>query len=77
MVWERGLGATGGFMEALRQRVCEARAALEAAVRMDDPYAVAVAQDDLDDALRIARDHGIDVGRDLGPEQSRDSPAGS
>lgn len=77
MVRERGLGVGGGFAEALRQRVCEARAAAEAAVEVEDPYAVAVAQDDLDDALRTARNHGVDAGRDPHSGRPQDGPPGS
>ncbi|MFE7979163.1 hypothetical protein [Streptomyces shenzhenensis] len=52
----------GGFTEAVRERVREARAAVAAAVEAGDAYEVAVAQDELDDALRVARGHGIDAG---------------
>ena len=48
-------------VEALLARVRAARAGLAAAVAADDPYAVAVAQDELDDAVRFARRHGLDV----------------
>ncbi|MEU9450345.1 hypothetical protein [Streptomyces sp. NPDC048277] len=48
--------------EALLARVREARAALAAAVRAADAYAVAVAEDELEDAIRLARRHGLDVG---------------
>ena len=47
--------------EALLARVHAARAGLAAAVAADDAYAVAVAQDELDDAVRLARRHGLDV----------------
>ncbi|MET9117452.1 hypothetical protein ABZX38_25095 [Streptomyces longwoodensis] len=50
----------GGFTEAVQERVRAARAALAAALEADDAYQVAVAQDELDDAVRIARAHGID-----------------
>ncbi|MGW7547131.1 hypothetical protein ACWGKQ_39430 [Streptomyces sp. NPDC054770] len=49
-------------VEALLSRVRAARAALAAARAAEDPYAVAVAQDELDDAVRFARRHGLDVG---------------
>jgi hypothetical protein len=39
--------------------VREAQAALEAAIESEDAYAAAVAADEVDDALRIAREHGI------------------
>lgn len=51
----------GGFTEAVLERVSAARAALTSALDADDAYEVAVAQDELDDALRVARRHGIDV----------------
>jgi hypothetical protein len=51
----------GEVVEALLARVRAARAGLAAAVEADDPYAVAVARDELDDAVRFARRHGLDV----------------
>ncbi|MEU6201323.1 hypothetical protein [Streptomyces sp. NPDC047061] len=51
----------GAVVEALLARVRAARAALAAAREAEDPYAVAVAQDELDDAVRFARRHGLDV----------------
>ncbi|MCI3273542.1 hypothetical protein [Streptomyces cylindrosporus] len=51
----------GGFAEAVLERVHAARTALSAALAAEDAYEVAVAQDELDDALRVARRHGIDV----------------
>jgi hypothetical protein len=48
-------------VEALLARVRAARARLADAVAAEDPYAVAVAQDELDDAVRFARRHGLDV----------------
>jgi hypothetical protein len=50
------------FAEALLDRVRQARASLETALEAEDAYAVAVAQDELDDAVRVARRHGVDVG---------------
>lgn len=50
------------FAEALLERVRQARGVLEAALAAEDAYAVAVAQDELDDAVRVARRHGVDVG---------------
>ncbi|MGN5377434.1 hypothetical protein BIV25_07435 [Streptomyces sp. MUSC 14] len=55
----------GGFADAVRERVRDARAALSAALQDEDAYEVAVAQDELDDALRVALRHGIDA--DTGP----------
>lgn len=51
----------GGYVEALLERVRKARAELETACEAEDAYAVAVAQDELDDALRLARGHGLYV----------------
>ncbi|KUL33430.1 hypothetical protein ADL22_33345 [Streptomyces sp. NRRL F-4489] len=56
----------GGFAESVRERVRAARAAVEAAQAADDAYALAVAQDELDDALRIARSVGVDPDRGTG-----------
>lgn len=47
--------------DALLARVRAARAGLAAAVRAGDAYEVAVAEDELDDAVRLARRHGLDV----------------
>ncbi|MGP4050182.1 hypothetical protein [Streptomyces sp. 2A115] len=51
----------GTVTEALLARVQEARAELATAVAADDVYSVAVAQDELDDAVRLARGYGLDV----------------
>ncbi|MCC3771206.1 hypothetical protein [Streptomyces sp. UNOC14_S4] len=51
----------GGFTEAVRDRVRQAQAALAAAREADDAYEVAVASDELEDALRLAREHGVAV----------------
>ncbi|WP_327714244.1 hypothetical protein OG381_01570 [Streptomyces sp. NBC_00490] len=51
----------GAAIEALLERVQAARAGLAAAVAAQDPYEVAAAQDELDDAVRFARRHGLDV----------------
>lgn len=51
----------GTAVEALLTRVRAARAGLAAAVEAGDPYAVAVAQDELDDAVRLASGYGLDV----------------
>ncbi|WP_369254365.1 hypothetical protein [Streptomyces sp. R35] len=51
----------GTVVEALLARVRAARAGLAAAVAADDPYAVAVARDELDDAVRLACGYGLDV----------------
>lgn len=57
----------GGFAEAARERVQQARARLRAALDEQDEYEVDLAQDELEDALRLARKHGI----------STDGPAGT
>ncbi|MFJ9852249.1 hypothetical protein [Streptomyces sp. NPDC101150] len=59
----------GGFAEAVRERVRIARAAVDAARAASDAYALAVAEDELDDALRTARNVGIDP--DAGPGAAR------
>lgn len=51
----------GGFVEAARIRVREARSALDAAREAGDVYAVAVAEEELEDALRVAEAHGVDT----------------
>jgi len=51
----------GEVVEALLARVWAARAVLADAVAANDPYAVAVARDEMDDAVRFARRHGLDV----------------
>jgi hypothetical protein len=56
----------GGFAEALMERVRAAQARLEAALETEDAYEVAVAQDELDDAVRMARANGIDAEVDEG-----------
>ncbi|MCK7625162.1 hypothetical protein MUU72_18935 [Streptomyces sp. RS10V-4] len=61
----------GGFAESVRERVRAARAAVEAARAADDAYALAVAEDELDDALRIARAVGVDPDRGSGDDASR------
>ncbi|MGH4031481.1 hypothetical protein ACQB60_21385 [Actinomycetota bacterium Odt1-20B] len=50
------------FTEALLERVREARAALAEALEAEDAYAASVAQSDLDDALWLARRHGVPTG---------------
>ncbi|MDI9886420.1 hypothetical protein QMZ92_19080 [Streptomyces sp. HNM0645] len=58
----------GGFVEAVLERVREARARLEAAHEADDAYEVALAADELDDALRLARRYDIGT-EDEGSQQ--------
>ncbi|ARF58052.1 hypothetical protein [Streptomyces gilvosporeus] len=50
----------GGYAEAVRERVRVARAAVVAAREAGDGYDVAVAEDELEDALRVARNVGVD-----------------
>jgi hypothetical protein len=59
----------GEFAEALLARVRSARTALAAAVAAEDAYAVAVAQDELDDMMRLAHWHGLDVEAAGGDEE--------
>jgi hypothetical protein len=59
----------GAFAEAVRARVRAARAAVAAALVDKDAYEVAVAQDELDDALRVAWQHGVDVDADSGADE--------
>ncbi|MEU4212348.1 hypothetical protein AB0F13_20505 [Streptomyces sp. NPDC026206] len=47
------------FAEAMRERVRAARAALAAARAAGDSYGAAIAEDELDDALRLALAHGV------------------
>ena len=60
------------FAEAVLERVRTARARLEAAQAAGDAYDAAMAEDELEDALRLARKHGIDTD---GPERSGDAGA--
>lgn len=52
------------FAEAMRERVRAARADLAAARAAGDVYAAAVAEGELDDALRLALAHGITTDED-------------
>ncbi|MGK5727929.1 hypothetical protein [Streptomyces sp. URMC 124] len=54
--------AVSEFAEAMQQRVQQARAALAEAEATGDFYEIAVAADELEDALRLARAHGVDTG---------------
>ncbi|MCQ8770582.1 hypothetical protein [Streptomyces telluris] len=54
--------AVSEFAEAMQQRVRQARKALEEAESAGDAYETAVAADELEDALRLARAHGVDTG---------------
>lgn len=47
------------FAEAMRERVRAAFAAVAAARAADDVFAAALAEDELEDALRMAREHGV------------------
>ncbi|MFI5617826.1 hypothetical protein [Streptomyces sp. NPDC051567] len=51
-----------GFTEAALERVRVARARLVAAREADDAVEEAQAADELEDALRVARDHGVATG---------------
>ncbi|MEU8519937.1 hypothetical protein [Streptomyces sp. NBC_01216] len=48
-----------GFEEAALERVREARARLQAAREADDVFEEAQAAEELDDAVRVAHDHGV------------------
>ncbi|MEU4100756.1 hypothetical protein AB0F16_09125 [Streptomyces tanashiensis] len=47
------------FAEAVLERVRAARVRLEAAQAAEDAFETALAEDELEDALRLARKHGI------------------
>ncbi|NDZ82571.1 hypothetical protein G3I19_29365 [Streptomyces sp. SID10853] len=49
----------GGFSEAARERIGAARSRLAAASEAEDAYEAAMAEDELDDALRLARKHRV------------------
>jgi hypothetical protein len=49
------------FTEALIARVRAARTGVEEAVAAHDSYAVSLAVDELEDALRLARENGVEV----------------
>ncbi|MFD6230567.1 hypothetical protein ACFWFZ_27460 [Streptomyces sp. NPDC060232] len=53
-----------GFEEAARERVRRARARLQAARETRDAFEEAQAAEELEDALRMARDHGVATGGD-------------
>jgi ArsR family transcriptional regulator len=59
----------GGFAEAMLERVRGARDGLEVAHLAQDAFAVAVPSDELDDVLRLAREHGIEPGAGAGRER--------
>ncbi|MEU4269373.1 hypothetical protein [Streptomyces sp. NPDC026092] len=48
-----------GFEEAALERVRMARARLQAAREADDAFEEAQAAEELEDALRVAHDHGV------------------
>ncbi|QLE75389.1 hypothetical protein FGW37_30800 [Streptomyces rectiverticillatus] len=54
--------AVSEFAEAMQKRVRRARKALAEAESAGDAYETAVAADELEDALRLARAHGVDTG---------------
>ncbi len=60
----------GGFAEAMLERVRAARESVRDATAAKDAYRIAVAQDELDDALRVARRHGLDPDTDTGTDAS-------
>jgi len=50
------------FHRELRTRVAEARTAYHEAAADDDPYSIDVRRGELESLVRIATDHGVDVG---------------
>ncbi|MFD7104319.1 hypothetical protein [Streptomyces celluloflavus] len=64
----------GGFAESVRERVRAARAAVAEARAADDAYALSVAEDELDDAIRVALGVGVDP--DAEPDGSGVAPDG-
>ncbi|WP_370415943.1 hypothetical protein [Streptomyces fradiae] len=52
------------FTEAVLERVRAARVRLETALAAEDAFGAALAEEELDDALRLARKHSIEVGTD-------------
>ncbi|MFD8410981.1 hypothetical protein ACFV2Q_04315 [Streptomyces sp. NPDC059650] len=55
----QGVAVVAGFEKAVLDRVRVARARLAAAQADDDAFEVAQASEELEDALRLARDHGV------------------
>lgn len=51
----------GGFVAAATERIHRAQVQVEAARQIDDAYEVALAVGELEDALRVADDHGLMV----------------
>ena len=49
------------FMNGLTQRIRETKARLQGAMMAEDSYAVEVEQADLDNLLRIAANHHVEV----------------
>ncbi len=66
----------GGFAESVRERVRAARAAVEEARASGDAYALAVAEDELDDAVRVARSVDVDPGPVPGDEPGDEGDPG-
>jgi putative heme degradation protein len=53
------------FVSGLTQRIRETKARLQGAMVAEDAYAVQVEQADLDNLLRIAANHHVEVPTDL------------
>jgi hypothetical protein len=53
------------FVTGLTQRIRETKARLQGAMIAEDTYAVQVEQADLDNLLRIAANHHVDVQPDV------------
>ncbi|WP_168714735.1 hypothetical protein [Streptomyces sp. A0592] len=56
-----------GFEEAALERVRLAQARLRAAQEADDAIEEAQAVEELEDAMRMARDHGVNTGDEGSP----------
>ena len=55
------------FVSGLTQRIRETKARLQGAMIAEDSYAIQVEQAELDNLLRIARNHHVEVRDDLLP----------
>lgn len=57
---------SGPFATAIRERVRQARTALEAARRDDDVEGTLIAEGEWEDVTRLARDNGVRIDPDDG-----------
>ncbi|THA81172.1 hypothetical protein E6U81_25345 [Streptomyces sp. A0592] len=65
--WVDGGCGVAGFEEAALERVRLAQARLRAAQEADDAIEEAQAVEELEDAMRMARDHGVNTGDEGSP----------